>query len=157
MAAEGRPRRWLLGGAAALLVAAGLYAALRWAQAPLEGPAPVAYDRASCTRCRMLIGEPAYAAQIEWSSGDVSLFDDPGCLLLYLDEHPDEVRAIWFHHVREDRWIPGDKVAFEPASPTPMGYGLGAVDAGTPGAFSRAEALARARAREASRRGARAP
>jgi hypothetical protein len=156
MAAE-RPGRWLLGAGAALLVAAGLFAALRWAQAPPEGPAPVAYDRASCTRCRMLIGEPAFAAQIQWSSGDVSLFDDPGCLLLYLDEHPGEVRALWFHHVREDRWIPGDRVAFAPASPTPMGYGLGAVDAGTPGALSRAEALARAREREASRQGGTAP
>jgi hypothetical protein len=58
-------------------------------------------------------------------------------------EHAADVRAVWFHHLREERWLPEAKAAFVPVARTPMGYGLGAVDAGTPGALSRAQAEAR--------------
>jgi copper chaperone NosL len=111
-----------------------------------EGVAPIVWDREACAHCRMLIGEPRFAAQLQTGDGRVESFDDPGCLLARLPE-AGPVRALWFHSVREDRWIPGDAVAFEAVPRTPMGYGLGAVDAGTPGAIPLAEAQARVAAR----------
>ena len=87
----------------------------------------------------------------ETEDGEVRSFDDPGCLLASLAARPEPVRALWFHHLREDRWLTGEQVAFEETSGTPMGYGLGAVDAGAPGALS----LEQARARVAARSGAR--
>lgn len=95
----------------------------------------------------MLISEPRFAAQLQTQDGDVQSFDDPGCLLAALETRSPGVRALWFHHVREDRWLDAAHVAFEDAERTPMGYGLGAVDAGTPHALS----LALARARVAER------
>jgi copper chaperone NosL len=151
MTTDSRGRRWLRSlvfGAAALVA---LALALRWAQSPLEGPADPTWNRTPCARCGMLVGEPAFAAQLHTPAGDVRFFDDPGCLLLYAAEHPAEEAAAWFHHLREDRWVPAERAGFVPAEGTPMGYGLGAVDASEPGAIPRAAALVAAQRREAAR------
>jgi hypothetical protein len=97
----------------------------------------------------MLISDPAFAAQLRAEDGSVESFDDPGCLLAAQGER--RALEIWFHHLREERWIPGDRVAFEPVARTPMGYGLGAVDAGTPGALDLEAARARVAGRGAGR------
>jgi hypothetical protein len=95
----------------------------------------------------MLISEPGFAAQLETEDGEVRSFDDPGCLLADLVSRSPRVRALWFHHAHEDRWLAGAEVAFERAERTPMGFGLGAVDAGVPGTLSLAEARAQVAAR----------
>ncbi len=120
------------------LVALGLAAC-----GPAGGPQPIVYDREPCAHCRMLISEPRFAAQLETRDGEIQSFDDPGCLLSALETHSEGVAALWFHHVREDRWLDAAHVAFEAATRTPMGYGFGAVAAGTPGALSLDEARAR--------------
>ena len=86
-------------GALAMLVA--LVACRR-----AEGPEPIAFDRESCAHCRMLISDPAFAAQLQTEDGQVFDFDDPGCLMRFREERAPRVRAVWFHHVREDRWLP---------------------------------------------------
>ncbi len=135
------------------LGAAGLLAwALLRAQSLPEGPLPVAFDREACARCRMLVSEPAFAAQLQTADGRILVFDDPAELLLTVAEQKPEVHAAWFHHLREERWIPGDRVVFVPVDTSPMGFGLGAVERGEePDAMSWDEALARARAIEAER------
>ena len=110
---------------------------------PAGGPQPIAYDREACAHCRMLISEPRFAAQLETQDGEIQSFDDPGCLLAALATRSGGVRALWFHHLREDRWLDAAHVAFEATERTPMGYGFGAVDAGTPHALSLDEARAR--------------
>ncbi len=112
-----------------------------------KGPEPIAFDRESCAHCHMLISDPAFAAQLVTADGETFNFDDPGCLLRWRAEHAPRVRAIWFHHLHEKRWLSEAKVAFLRVAHTPMGYGLGAVDAGTPDALScaQAEALVAAR------------
>jgi hypothetical protein len=127
------------------------FAAAFAACGPPEGPQPIAWDREPCAHCHMLISDPAFAAQLHTEDGVVESFDDPGCLLARLEARKPAVHALWFHHVREDRWIPGSAVAFERAEGTPMDFGLGAVDAGTPGALTleqaRAQVAASGRAR----------
>ena len=114
--------RWIGCVAAAILAAACNRA---------DGPSPIAFDEEVCAHCRMLISDPAFAAQLELEDGSVASFDDPGCLLAALPDH--RPRALWFHHVREERWIPAERVAFERVPRSPMGYGLGAVDAAAEG------------------------
>jgi hypothetical protein len=72
---------------------------------PASGPQPIVYDREPCAHCRMLISEPRFAAQLETQDGEIRSFDDPGCLLADLAAHAGGFRALWFHHVREDRWL----------------------------------------------------
>jgi len=125
-------RQARVAAALAALVFAGALAAC----GSPEGPQPIAWDREPCAHCHMLISDPRFAAQLHTQDGEVESFDDPGCLLARLEAREPSVRALWFHHVREERWIPGSEVAFERAERTPMDFGLGAVDAGTPGALS---------------------
>lgn len=131
-----RPLRFALLALAAALAACG----------PPDGPQPIVWDREPCAHCRMLISDPAFAAQLHLDDGTVESFDDPGCLFARVAARQPRVHALWFHHVREDRWLRGDAVAFERVAPTPMDFGLGAVDAGTPGALpfeaARAQVLA---------------
>lgn len=112
-----------------------------------EGPVELVWDKDACAFCRMHVGEPAFAAQLQTEDDRVLAFDDPGCLFEYVEKEHPGVHAVYFRHVDEERWIPADAVAFRRVSPTltPMGYGLGAVDLGEPGAIdletARAEVL----------------
>ncbi len=123
-----------------------IVAAVVRSEALPDGPEPVAWDRTACDHCHMHVGEPPFAAQLQTKDGAVLHFDDPGCLLLHLEQAQPQVHALWFHHVKEDRWVHGDAVAFVDAAPSPMGHGLGAVDAGTAGAITLQQATERIRA-----------
>lgn len=109
------------------------------------GPAELVWDKTACAHCSMHVGEPEFAAQLQTQDGRTLAFDDPGCLFLLLDAERPPVHAIWFRHCREARWLPAAAVAFVELTPTPMGFGLGAVDAGTPGSLAFAVAAARCR------------
>jgi copper chaperone NosL len=114
-------------GALVLLVAGLASVVLARAQRLPGGVEPVAWDRAACAHCRMLIGEPSFAAQLQLRDGRVLDFDDPGCLLRQLAEEHAGVHAVWFHHAHEDRWLRADQVGFERGAASPMGWGLAAV------------------------------
>ena len=134
-------RKWLL--SLALLAAAGCPRS--------DGPEAVVWDRQACAQCRMHIGDPRFAAQLQTAQGEVRNFDDPGCLFEHLEEQRPEVKRLWFRHRAEDRWLPGERVAFAEGA-TPMGHGLAAVDPGTPGAIPLAAARERTLERRATRR-----
>lgn len=148
-------RRALVTLAVATAAAGALVLVVELSARPQEGPAEVVWDGTRCARCQMLVSEPGFAAQIHTTDGRVLHFDDPGCLLLYRAEHEPAVHAVYFHHLREPRWLPAERTVFVTLAdtPTPMGYGLGALTAGAAEGLSRSEALARVRAVEA-RRGA---
>ncbi len=140
-------RRWLARGALAAVVLAavgGFALEVARSRRPADAPQQIAWDRAACAHCGMLISDPSWAAQFATRDGDVLAFDDPGCLLRYEHEHAADSHAAWFHHRREDRWIPRESVGFAIAGPSPMGYDLAAVDAQEPGAISLDEARRRA-------------
>jgi len=135
--------------AAAVAVAAlaGLGVLVARAQRPPEGVEPVAWDRAACAYCRMHVGDPRFAAQVQTEEGEVLNFDDPGCLMRYASERHPHVRAMYFHDERQDLWRPREQTAFVPGASTPMGYGLAATRRGAPGSISYEEAVARVTAR----------
>jgi copper chaperone NosL len=99
-----------------------------------SGPQPIAWDREPCGHCKMLVGERAFAAQAIRSNGRAVAFDDPGCLFAWL-QAGHETRELWFHHLREERWLRAPAVAFVTTGKSPMGHGLGAVDPATEGAI----------------------
>jgi hypothetical protein len=125
--------------AIAALLFGGAAAAIAWlafADGLPKGPVPIVWDREACAHCKMHIGEPAFAAQLQLRDGQVHNFDDPGCLALYLDLNNAPVHAVYFQHSREMRWLTKDATGFVTASPTPMGFGYRAVAATEPGAIS---------------------
>lgn len=150
--ARGKLGRWVSPAIVAIAFAALVATALRRLKTP-EGPEEPAWDRTVCAFCGMLVSAPSFAAEIRLPDGAVLFFDDPGCLLEHQAKHRLGEHAAWFHHLREARWIAEERVAFVPVAESPMGYGLGAVDAGEPGAIGRDEASARVRARPRERSG----
>lgn len=152
VAARRRSRDWGLPvglAVAALAVGAFAWQLLRAQELP-AGVVPVAWDKTACAHCRMHVGEPGFAAQLQLKDGRVLDYDDPGCLVKWLDANPSDARAeklhaIWFHHHSEDRWLSPEQAGFVAAVPSPMGFGLAAVDASTPGALPWPEAMARVR------------
>jgi copper chaperone NosL len=112
-----------------------------------EGPVPVVFDRTPCAHCGMLVSDPRFAAQLHTADGEVLDFDDPGCLFAWRAAHPGEPHGVWYHHVREDRWLGEAEVAFIAVDESPMGFGIGAVELGAAGAFGRAEAQERVQRR----------
>ena len=144
MAESARGLRTALLLVAGALLGLALLLYTRGEYGPL-GPEAVPYDQVPCARCRMLVSEPRFAAQLRLEEGGVRFFDDPGCLLLWRHEHPEDRGRAFFHHHREEAWIGEEEVAFVAVlEPTPMGYGLGAVRRGeSEEALLPAEAFAR--------------
>ncbi len=133
---------WVLGLAAVAFLGAVVAGVFHSQQLP-QGPVAVVWDKTSCAHCRMAVSERGFAAQLQLKDGRVLDFDDPGCLFRLLEPvREDQVHALWFHHLHEDRWLPGQEVAFVKVTPTPMGYGLGAVDPNSEGALSLSQARA---------------
>jgi len=116
-------------GAGALLLCLGM------SGGPSNGPSPIVWDEEVCAECRMHVGDPRFAAQLRTRDDDVHNFDDPGCLIKYVQRQHPELAGVWFHHSRRDRWLDQNAVRFLTGQETPMGYGLAAVDRGVPGAI----------------------
>lgn len=140
--AEARSKVGWVFGALAMATAAAVAGAVIVSQRLADGPVDPIWDRDACAHCHMHVGDPAFASQIQLADGRVLHYDDPGCLLEALGALQAEVHAVWFHHLREDRWLGAEEVGFARTEPTPMGYGLGAVDRGALGAMSMEEAMA---------------
>lgn len=159
MRAEAGTARGLLAMLAVLAMAVAAAAvAVWWSGRPPGGPVEVAWDQTRCAHCGMLVSEPGFAAQLHQRDGRVLVFDDPGCLLVHLEEMgtaepASGVHELWFHDHDEPRWVPGERVVFERVETSPMGYGLAAHERGDLGgrgldlASARRLALARERSR----------
>jgi hypothetical protein len=144
-------RRNLFGLAAASALVGALAFVLNATQALPEGPVEPVWDAQACAHCRMHVGEPAFASQLQLTDGRVLGFDDPGCLFLALSDHPAEtLHAIYFRHHDRPDWLTPAQVGFVAAAHTPMGFGLAAVERERPGAIdfetARGRTLAKARA-----------
>jgi hypothetical protein len=108
---------------------------VRYNQVTLPDAAvPVIWDGEVCGHCKMHVGDPRFAAQLQTTSGDVLNFDDPGCLFDYLQSHEVSTRALYFRNYDEDGWLTEAEAGFLPVDDSPMGYGIRAVAKGTPGA-----------------------
>lgn len=107
--------------------------AIRRSEALPQGPQAVVWDHTQCAECRMSVSEPAYAAQLQLKDGRVLDFDDPGCLFRFAAHGGADIHAVYYRHLREDRWLAEDQAAFVDSGPSPMGYDLGAVPVGAPG------------------------
>jgi len=128
--------RWLapvIGGA---VLAAILVWAIATGRRPPDGPVPVAWDRQPCAHCAMLLGDPAFAVQLHADDGSVLFFDDPGCYFSYVAANAPRVHAAWFHDMRADRWLPESAIGFVTTDGSPMGWGIGAVEASAAGVLT---------------------
>ncbi|MGD2119767.1 MAG: nitrous oxide reductase accessory protein NosL [Chromatiales bacterium] len=101
---------------------------------PDSGPVEVKFDRDTCERCRMLLSDPHFAAQIRYfpateQRSRVAKFDDIGCAVLWLQGKPwehDSRTEIWVADFRNGEWIDARSASYVKRKSSPMEYGLGA-------------------------------
>ena len=68
------------------------------------GPVPIAYGTIDCTHCHMTVADARYGAQLVTIRNKVLVFDDPGCLALYLasgEVGANEVHSLWVNDFLE--------------------------------------------------------
>ncbi len=119
---------------------------------PETGPAEVRFDRDACERCRMVLSDPRFAAEVRWfpegKRSKVAKFDDVGCATLWLETQPfrdDPKTEIWVADHRNKQWIDARKAWYVPLNSSPMEYGLGAQSDPDEGALDFEQAKARIR------------
>ncbi|MGB5546312.1 MAG: hypothetical protein WCB63_00780 [Polyangiales bacterium] len=133
----------------ALAIVAAVVTFLRFNQVTLSDAAvPVVWDSEVCGHCKMHVGDPRFAAQLQTTEGEVLNFDDPGCLFDYLQSHQTSIHALYFRDHLEDAWLSESEVGFLPAQESPMGYGIRAVPKSTPDAQGMDWAKAQVRERK---------
>lgn len=116
----------------AIAFVAAVTAFIRFNQVTLaEGAVPVVWDSEVCAHCKMHVGDPRFAAQVQTTEGEVLNFDDPGCLFDYLQSHQASIHALYFRNYLEDGWLSEADVGFVAAEDSPMGYGIRAVPKNT--------------------------
>ena len=110
---------------------------------PGTGPAKVKWDRSTCERCRMVLSDRHYSAQVRVHEADghskVYLFDDLGCALIWLGDKPardDPATEIWVNDWHTGDWLDAHTAAFVPGEVTPMEYGLAAQADPAPGTLT---------------------
>ncbi len=127
---------WFLGVLVLLAIGVTVASLVSHTKTLPSEPLEVAWNKDSCAECGMNVSERPFAAQLQTAGGEILSFNDPGCLFQYLSKMEPKIHAIYFHHAREDRWLPQDQAAFIKLGPSPMGYNLAAVDADTPESIS---------------------
>ncbi len=81
-----------------------------------------------CSECNMGVEVLEYAAQIIAENGDTYFFDDIGCVVLWLENHKFPVAKIVTQTLDTNKWIDAKRAWYSRISPSPMGYGFGAVE-----------------------------
>lgn len=109
---------------------------------PTSAPRDVNWEGETCQRCRMVISDRDHAAQVRYFEADhgfrISVFDDVGCALVWLEEQPwkqDPRTEIWVADHRNGNWIDARKAVYVNDENSPMGYGLGAQSDPAPGSL----------------------
>ena len=114
---------------------------------PETGPVEVKWDQNNCERCRMMLSDRNFAAQIryfpEGKRSRAVKFDDIGCAVLWLKDQQwkdDPKTQIWVTDHRGGEWIDARKATYIGKNNSPMGYDLGAQAEAEPDGLNFAEA-----------------
>jgi len=98
---------------------------------PETGPVEVKWDQDNCERCRMMLSDRYFAAQIryfpEGKRSRAVKFDDIGCATLWLKDQQwnnDPKTEIWVTDHRSGKWIDARTATYIHKNNSPMGYDL---------------------------------
>lgn len=99
----------------------------------LTGPVDVKWDRDNCDRCKMMLSDRHFAAEVRYLANDKKSraykFDDLGCAVIWLQDKPwrnDATTEIWVTDHTTGKWLDARKAFYIKDRVSPMGYGLGA-------------------------------
>jgi copper chaperone NosL len=77
--------------------------------------------------CKMIITTERNSMQVVSPDGDTWFFDDPGCMVLWIqDKSFKDDAKLWVHTIDTKRWIDAKKAWYGVVDRTEMHYGFGA-------------------------------
>jgi copper chaperone NosL len=100
-----------------------------------SGPTEPVWNKQSCAHCGMVLSDRRYGAQLLTAGGDRLYFDDPGCLVLYLQDHEHgaaPARA-WVRDALTGAWEDARSAHYAAGAHSPMDYGFEARPGGDVG------------------------
>ncbi|MGE5467606.1 MAG: hypothetical protein ACM3Y9_09305 [Ignavibacteria bacterium] len=108
-----------------------------------EGMTEIKWDRDTCTRCRMVLSDRRFAAQVRGGPGDKHFnFDDIGCAVIWLKAQPwggDAALRFWVADAasRGDgvQWLDARRAQYMGGKSSPMGYDFAATALAQAGSF----------------------
>jgi hypothetical protein len=84
-----------------------------------DAPVDPVWGKQPCAYCQMLVSDKRFGAQAVTESGDRLFFDDPGCLVKWMDTTTP--KKAWVH---PDGWVEAASARYAPGAKTPMDYGF---------------------------------
>jgi hypothetical protein len=125
----------LLGIALFITVVAVLFVSMAKEEAPVTivtgntalKPLPIKLGHTNDPQCAMLIKTEQNAVEVVAPDGRTWFFDDPGCMILWLESRPlRDTAKIWVHTIDTDRWVDAREAGYGVTDHTAMHYGFGA-------------------------------
>ena len=111
-------RTWI--GGLALLALAACSAA-----GGVPRPRDVQAGADACEYCHMQVDDVSMAAQFVEAAGRVRMFDEPGCLVAWMADHPETVGAGFVADAAGGGWVPAEQAAWvRRGAKTGMGFDL---------------------------------
>ena len=90
-------------------------------------PLPIKIGHTNDPQCAMLLKTDRNALQVAIPDGRTWFFDDPGCMVKWLEKKPFKGEAkIWVHTLDTKRWVDARKAHYGVTDATEMRYGFGA-------------------------------
>ena len=88
---------------------------------------PLKLNFTNDTQCKMLIKTEENTAQVVAPDGRTWFFDDPGCMVLWLEGKGfKETAKLWVHTLDTKKWVDARTASYAVAEHTAMHYGFGA-------------------------------
>ena len=106
-----------------------LFSACNDNKSDLNKVSPVHWDRDMCERCKMVVSDRKNSVQIKDPKGNVYMFDDIGCALLWFEENHikwQDKAHIFVTDVQTGKWIDATKAWYDTGNVTPMDFGYSA-------------------------------
>jgi len=88
-------------------------------------------NEVQCPQCNMFLVHKEHTAQAITSDNKTYFFDDPGCLVLWIDQkHKKKANEIvkWVYAHDSKKWIDAQKAFYSFSDKTPMNYGFTAYE-----------------------------
>lgn len=85
---------------------------LACARAAAIAPVTIEYGVDACAFCHMQIENPSRAAQFVTNNGTHQVFDEPGCLVQWLKQHPEAGGIAFVADAETQRWLPAGSLFY---------------------------------------------
>jgi nitrous oxide reductase accessory protein NosL len=109
-----------------------------------DGPTEPFWGKEACAHCAMVLSDRRFGAQVLSSAGERFFFDDPGCMVVFLEERALGNAHAWVHE--DGRWVDARGARYASGAVTPMDFGYEPKSAGElPWSEMRARVLTKAK------------